>query len=814
MRHLFVGLALWVAIALQAVALASTPMCPVPGNGGCTGGPANLPSIQVAVLQTGNPVHLGDGNKYLREVDLSARPRLLGLELVRHYNSRTGYRGLFGVGWRMSYEAVATVDATGVQIVQADGRRIGFARNPLAPSSCLASSPADGRVDVMPDGTLVWQWPGGRRLEFAASGRLERIVADRAHVVSLSYDTRGHLVGVSDPAGDALQFDHEPAADSHRLRVSAVRAPLATWRYRYDRLDNLVEVVATIDGHREVTRYGYELHGGGGDPHNLTDLERTTDADPPQRAHYEYDALDRVVLTRNAALGVDLRIDYVDDRRVRVTDAAGASTSYELAVRAGRFVLEASSGEGCRGCPPARVRAVRGRQGIVDLRIGVRAWRFKRDAAHRLVEVSAVDIDGAHLQRLRFDYAGGAATPYRAVPADGLVAVRSVVPAIGWSMLELDAAARPLRLADPTGQRVELLRDRAGRIVERIDRDGSIRLRYDRAGRVVALTRAGRTTRVEWGRFGLPVRLSDSQGDERFDRDPQGRLMRSPATAPAAASSRLARVAWRTAAVDIDGWSYEQRLQRVLQQAAFDATGQLAETLRLLAQAPTLAAAGRAMRVWAAAGMTPDLWLGPALADAGHAALDEPRLGFIDMNRSTFDAVIAARCLSELDGTAMVLADLAEQAIAELGVGADARVPALFDAIYSMRPNRAWQQSPITRGRRIEQALGQNLPDTYPVIDSFDAATARGRAITSFDLDAASHADADQLLQDLVERIDLLARFDGVDWGGIDTRGRLAARTFSLVVNGPGSAAQRRSLQDAEAYAEAAGVDWQLIVMP
>ncbi|CAN5408695.1 hypothetical protein BH09PSE6_BH09PSE6_09040 [soil metagenome] len=803
-----------VVMAVLWLPAAAALECPVPGNGGCAAGPASLPSLAVAVLQAGNPVHLGDGNKYQREVDLPVRPRPLGLELVRHYNSRSGYRGIFGVGWRMSYETVASVDATGVQIVQADGRRIGFARDPRVPSRCLASSSADGRVHLLADGRLVWHWPDGRRLEFAASGRLERIVAAGARIVSLSYDARGHLARVTDPAGESLTFEYEAGAvDARRLRVASVDGPAASWRYRYDRLDNLVEVVAVIDGRASTSRLRYDLEAGGGDPHNLTSVEHDAGTAAARRARYDYDERDRVVRTRNPALGIDLHIDYGDDgRRVRVTDGAGATTEYAIAIIDGRYVLESSRGAGCNACPPAGLQVSRAAASLSRVRIGRREWRWQRDASHRLVAIEAADVDGTRVQRLSFDYASRATTPFRMLASPTSMAAMPRVPVIGWSALDLDRAARPLRLVDPAGHQVVLVRDSNGRLLERVDRSGSTRLRYDGAGRLVELVAPDRVMRIEWGRFGLPERLSGGALDERFARDDEGRLLAGSTTV----APRLTPVAWRpvVADVDIGGWSYQQRLQRVLQQAAFDATSQLAETLRLLAQAPTLAAAARAMRVWAAAGMTPQLWLGPARVESGYATVDETALDFIGMNRSTFGATMAAQCLSDLDGAARVLADLASQAIAELGIGADAQVARLFDALYSMQPTEAWQSSPLARGRRIEQALGQNLPDNYPVIDAFDAATARGRAITSFDLAAPSHADGARLLQDLVDRIDTLAAFEGVDWGGVDTRGRLTARTFSLVVEGPGSAAQQRALQDAQSYAESVGIDWQLIVMP
>ncbi|MBW7861493.1 MAG: hypothetical protein KJZ96_08270 [Rhodocyclaceae bacterium] len=40
------------------------------------------------------------GNKYQRDTDLPALPGVLGLKIVRHYNSAQRGLGLVGRGWR------------------------------------------------------------------------------------------------------------------------------------------------------------------------------------------------------------------------------------------------------------------------------------------------------------------------------------------------------------------------------------------------------------------------------------------------------------------------------------------------------------------------------------------------------------------------------------------------------------------------------------------------------------------------------------------------------------------------------------------
>ena len=57
----------------------------------------------------GNPMNIISGNKYQAETDMPALPGVLGLEIVRHYNSLfsrpRSSKGILGRGWRLSYES-------------------------------------------------------------------------------------------------------------------------------------------------------------------------------------------------------------------------------------------------------------------------------------------------------------------------------------------------------------------------------------------------------------------------------------------------------------------------------------------------------------------------------------------------------------------------------------------------------------------------------------------------------------------------------------------------------------------------------------
>ena len=55
---------------------------------GAQGGPASQPSPTGQNVGAGNPLDLLSGNKYQQDVDLPTLPGVLGLEIIRHYNSQ------------------------------------------------------------------------------------------------------------------------------------------------------------------------------------------------------------------------------------------------------------------------------------------------------------------------------------------------------------------------------------------------------------------------------------------------------------------------------------------------------------------------------------------------------------------------------------------------------------------------------------------------------------------------------------------------------------------------------------------------------
>lgn len=129
-------------------------MCrPEPGGGTCdTRGPATGASNAGVDVGAGNPINVISGNKYQRETDMPPLPGVLGLEVVRHYNSAysrsTHPNGIVGRGWKLSYETELHAVGETIQIVQADGSRVMFARDPRNPTLCSSSDPSQGAIQI------------------------------------------------------------------------------------------------------------------------------------------------------------------------------------------------------------------------------------------------------------------------------------------------------------------------------------------------------------------------------------------------------------------------------------------------------------------------------------------------------------------------------------------------------------------------------------------------------------------------------------------------------------------------------------------
>jgi hypothetical protein len=295
---------------------------------------------------TSNPINLITGNKYQEETDLPALPGTLGIELVRHYNSAERVRGQLGMNWKLSYETELYAVNSTLQIIQADGRRLIFSRDPNNPSQCQSTHRADGTIDIRRNGRgqeeFTWRWPNGKKLTFNAQGKLDAIVAPDGQTVTLQRGPNGELFKVTDPQGRSLVMHYGTAKEGWR-GIVAIDTPVGTFRYAQTLqgpgTGNLAQV--TYPDGKTARRYHYtdseQQHRQEGgkeiayvhpNPHLLTGISvqgAGSDGKPATQryATWAYNANGRAVLSTHADGVEKVTLDYSEGGKTVLTNSLG-----------------------------------------------------------------------------------------------------------------------------------------------------------------------------------------------------------------------------------------------------------------------------------------------------------------------------------------------------------------------------------------------------------------------------------------------------------------------------------------------------------
>jgi RHS repeat-associated protein len=397
----------------------------VPGSAPSTGGPRSCgpgaggkPCGAGVDLGGGNPINIITGNKYQHEVDLPALPGVLGLEIVRHYNSNySGHTiptGIMGRGWKLSYEAELYAVGRTVQIVEADGTRTIFSRDPLDPSQCASPDPANGKVLIQKTARgeeYTWVWTNGRKLSFNNQGKLVQIQLPTGEFVSMQHDPKGHLLKVTDPQGRSLhlRYPHKELTkdNSHFKGVVAIDSPVGQFSYEYGStppkgatidkihlLANLVKVsfpshydsgnkqhADTGIGSSNISRiYHYEepkfptlltgitIKGSGSDGKRVNQRIVTWayDADGKavlsvkgEPARWQTDKDGKPLQSAKLVEGTGIEqvmLDRTSPGKTILTNSLGQITRYSHAIIGGEYRLLEARGPGCATCGETNIR--------------------------------------------------------------------------------------------------------------------------------------------------------------------------------------------------------------------------------------------------------------------------------------------------------------------------------------------------------------------------------------------------------------------------------------------------------------------------
>ena len=424
------------------------------------GGPASQGNTSDTNQGAGNPINLITGNKYQQEIDLPALPGVLGLEIVRHYNSvhasPRAATGILGRGWRLSYETDLNAIGNTLQIMQADGTRIIFIRNRNNPNLCATNNPANGTVAVQqtPRGEeYVWTWTNGRTLSFNAQGKLSQIKAPTGEFVSLTHDLTGALVKVTDPQGRSLVLGYPQRKHPDRFNgVTHIESPVGRFIYAYgsavpkaytgnprDLLANLIRVDLPNKTRRH---YHYE------DPAHatlLTGLSVAGQGKPQRISTWAYDSQGRGILS---VKGLPKRLDKTGKPvpgtgieqinlefapgKTTLTNSLGQQTTYTHAIVGNEHRLLKVTGPGCASCGESNIKYGYDTLGrlIEHTRLSpngqpLATTQTERDTLGRPIRIYTVAIINGKPQprklQVRYEYAGATSQPV-------LIARPSVIP--------------------------------------------------------------------------------------------------------------------------------------------------------------------------------------------------------------------------------------------------------------------------------------------------------------------------------------------------------------------------------------------------
>lgn len=383
------AMAIWLLLSVLLVAgvlPASAQSC-----GAVPGGPPNS-CPDVASLGgnggpdagAGNPINVMTGNKYQREVDMPALPGVLGLEIIRHYNSAysrpDNTNGSIGRGWRLSYETEVVDQLGRIQVLQGDGGRVIFERDAKHPDQCRTPNPANGTMVLTRQANgldeYTWSWTNGRTLHFNSLGKLDQISAPSGEVVSLHYDSRNQLVRVTDPQGRSLDLIYfDSAVPNHFHGVQFIDSPAGRFEYQYGsalpkgsgRFDTrqllalLVKVRLPSDKQETATSSRLYHHEDPRNPWLMTGISIETTGNDKQAtttryATFGYDSNARAILSTHAGNIGKVTLDTSEGGNTVLTNSLGQKTSYRHTIIAGEHRLLEVRGAGCALCGPTNLR--------------------------------------------------------------------------------------------------------------------------------------------------------------------------------------------------------------------------------------------------------------------------------------------------------------------------------------------------------------------------------------------------------------------------------------------------------------------------
>jgi YD repeat-containing protein len=310
---------------------------------------------------TGNPIHIGTGNKFQTETDYVSNTQG-GLSYRRYYNSYgNGLLTRYGKGWSADYwQRIMPIDATEVEVRRPDGKHLRFRLedNVWTPDADVVlqleelKDTSDQRTgwlltlandtveeynnDVSNVGrpiAITTRNGQTTTLEYeltVAEGfdglwnSLDRVTDAYGRTLTFHYDSNAHLITVKDPAGNDISYTRDTNDN-----LTSVSYPDET---PGNSSDNPTRV------------YHYE------DTNHVNTLTGISDETGNRFASWAYDAEGRAISSEHANGAERVDIVYNTDGTVTVTESNSGTRTYTFETILGVVKPAQITGDKCSNC--------------------------------------------------------------------------------------------------------------------------------------------------------------------------------------------------------------------------------------------------------------------------------------------------------------------------------------------------------------------------------------------------------------------------------------------------------------------------------
>jgi len=196
------------------------------------------------------PINTATGNFTYEHTDLTVPGPGLSFNFERFYNHQDDYEGVFGKGWRHSYEMRASEDDDGSVIISWPNGH--YDKYEIDGSDYVPKLPGVYNTLVKNgDNTFTLTRTDQLKYNFAVNGKLESIVDRNGNTITLTYSATGKLSAITDAVSRLFTI-----AYNENGRLASLTDPISrVINYNLDSNNNLISVT---DANEHTTQFLYD----------------------------------------------------------------------------------------------------------------------------------------------------------------------------------------------------------------------------------------------------------------------------------------------------------------------------------------------------------------------------------------------------------------------------------------------------------------------------------------------------------------------------------------------------------------------------